>query len=392
MDKRKILLISNGHGEDIIAANILRELLKREQDISVSVLPVVGHGDAYKSLPIELIGPRKKLPSGGFARNSISNLIKDIKAGLLSLTLSQISTIKKAGKDIDSVIVVGDVFILLLAGLFIKKKIFFLPTAKSEYISGHYWIEKKLIKKYADFVFPRDEKTTTVLEKFGINAFFLGNAMMDCFEIKGADFELDENKATIGILPGSREEAYDNLLQILKVVDEIERYGKSYNYITAISSNLLVENIIGIIKGTKWTYKIPEKKEKLQGIYLLLLSPGGKSTLKIIYHHFGDVLNQSDIFIGLAGTANEQAVGMGKPLVAFPGTGTQYTLSFARAQKLLLGNSMKLLSNSSKEIAGTVIDIIENKEKYKSMGNEGKNRMGRPGAVKRMADIIIKNL
>ena len=37
---------------------------------------------------------------------------------------------------------------------------------------------------------------------------------------------------------------------------------------------------------------------------------------------FGDILEASSVCIGLAGTANEQAVGLGKPVVAFPGPGS----------------------------------------------------------------------
>lgn len=388
MQKKNILVISNGHGEDIIASNLLEELISRELELSIKVMPVVGLGKAYKSLDVEILEPVQELPSGGFMRNSIANFYHDIKSGLINITFKQIKTLRKISNEVDFVIVVGDIYILFLAGLFIGKRLVFLPTAKSEYISGHYWIEKYLMKKYADFVFPRDEKTSNVLKNSGISSIFCGNAMMDCFSITGVDFDIDKGKTTIGILPGSRQEAYLNIIHILSIIEELERKSDdSYNYIVALASVLKFEDILNSLKKTNWHCKKPEKNLTDQGVALLLYSPSG-SVLKFIYHHFGDVLEQADLFIGLAGTANEQAVGMGKPLVAFPGSGVQFTSSFARAQKLLLGDSITLVEKSPVIVADTLLEIIHNKNIYRKMSQAGHERMGKTGGIKAIVDFI----
>ena len=49
------------------------------------------------------------------------------------------------------------------------------------------------------------------------------------------------------------------------------------------------------------------------------------------------MLQQSDLVIGMAGTAIEQAVGLAKPVLQVPGQGPQFTAAFAEAQRRLLG-------------------------------------------------------
>jgi len=386
-----LLVISNGYGEDTIAANILKELLSNIE-VNVRVLPIVGEGKAYRSLPVKVDGSGRKLPSGGFARNSFSNLMADLKAGLLGLTLSQIAFLRRVREEVDLVLVVGDVFILLMAGLFVRKEIVFLPTAKSEYISGHYRVEELLMKKMAQLVLPRDNKTAEALKARGVKACFAGNAMMDCFEIKGEEFNLSSEERIVGILPGSREEAYDNLLSILEVIEEIERHTeKKLVYLTAMASNLSAKKLQTYIEKTCWKVESSEA-EKERGIYLTLFSPNNKSRVKIIYHHFGDILKQAELFIGMAGTANEQAAGMGKPVVIFPGKGAQFNESFARAQKSLLGESVELVDAEPKTAAETVLNILNDEEKYHRMALAGRERMGPPGGIKKMVAIIIKQL
>ena len=58
----RILFITNGHGEDIIAARIIEELAGED----ISVLPLVGAGTVFDGLPVTVLGKRKKMPSGGF--------------------------------------------------------------------------------------------------------------------------------------------------------------------------------------------------------------------------------------------------------------------------------------------------------------------------------------
>lgn len=391
---KNLLVISNGHGEDNIASNIVKKLLSTIQvDVNVKVLPIVGLGKAYESMPVEIVGPRQRLPSGGFLKNSLKNLWQDIKSGVIGLTFSQIAYLRSISSEIDLVMVVGDVYALILAGLFIKTDIIFLPTAKSEYINGHYFIEKLLMEKMASIVLPRDQKTADNLKKSGINVYYAGNVMMDCFTIKGIDYRSGKSINVIGILPGSREEAYDNLLDILAIIRQLEeKITYDITYLVAVASNLSLERFKEKIGQTPWLKLKPEKIEKENGINLKLTLPDRNCMVKLIYHHFGDIINQSDLIIGLAGTANEQAAGLGKPVITFPGCGSQFTKHFAREQKKLLGDSVAFLDNDPDLIANKVIDILDDKKLYKKMSETGRERMGKPGAIGKIVNIVISYL
>lgn len=394
---KRILLISNGHGEDIIGAALLKDLLARANDVAVKVLPIVGEGNAYKHLPVEILGPRGVLPSGGFMRQSLRNFWMDLRAGLLGHTHAQIRLLRKLRSEVDLVLAVGDVLLVTLAGWFVKKPMVFLPTAKSEYISGHYDIEIKLMRRYASLVLPRDGKTAEALQHAGVPARFVGNAMMDSFTVKGVDFGIQPRRKVIGILPGSRAEAYQNMQMILKVVEElITRETQPYEYVTALAEQLSLEEMGLVASSLGWQSEYAATVEGTQdvlppGVVALLKGPVD-TVVKLTKGHFGDVLHKSDIFIGLAGTANEQAVGMGKPLVAFPGEGPQFNRKFLAAQKKLLGDSIAVVESDPVRIAEELMTIMHNSPRYEMMGQIGRERMGPTGGIGRMSELILRQL
>ena len=45
-----ILFICNGHGEDVIASEIIKRLLKIKKNKNIEVLPLVGNGDVFNSI------------------------------------------------------------------------------------------------------------------------------------------------------------------------------------------------------------------------------------------------------------------------------------------------------------------------------------------------------
>ncbi|HMA60191.1 MAG TPA: lipid-A-disaccharide synthase-related protein [Halanaerobiales bacterium] len=387
-NSKSILFVSNGHGEDLIAANLIKSLLAQDNNLSISELPVVGKGNTFEKMPVEILGPRETLPSGGFARNSWQNLWNDLKGGLISNTYKQIQVLRGMKNKVDLSVVVGDVYILTLTGFFTGGDIVFLPTAKSEYINGHFKIEKHIMKRYADLVLPRDNKTTNNLKSFGIKTKFFGNLMMDCFEIKGLDFNLRENSTKIGILPGSRDDAYDNMLDFINVIEELERLKKEkYDFLTAVAGNFSVEKLKNKLKGSEW--QALEQEDDY--IKLQIISPSKASAVSIIYNGFGDVLDQAKLFLGMAGTANEQAVGMGKPVVTFPGTGVQFDYEFAADQKRLLGEGVKFVDRNFKNVAYALIELLEDEQEYNKRSKAGQKRMGDRGAIKKVSNLIFQD-
>jgi len=71
----RLLVLSNGHGEDLIALRVLEALRCRRPDLEIVVLPLVGEGSAFAAAErageLQRIGPRCALPSGGFSNQSL---------------------------------------------------------------------------------------------------------------------------------------------------------------------------------------------------------------------------------------------------------------------------------------------------------------------------------
>jgi len=106
----------------------------------------------------------------------------------------------------------------------------------------------------------------------------------------------------------------------------------------------------------------------------------------------------------MAGTAAEQAIGLGKPVIQIEGKGPQFTKSFAEAQRRLLGKYVFCASNykdKSDQINQTTKLIIEviyliklNKKFLISCNKNAKKRLGENKACLKMVDdmnIIMKN-
>ena len=74
-----LLIICNGHGEDVIALEIIKRLLNNIEFKSIEVLPLVGNGDIFDSLKsnkVRKIGHLKELPSGGLVIKVLRHFCK----------------------------------------------------------------------------------------------------------------------------------------------------------------------------------------------------------------------------------------------------------------------------------------------------------------------------
>jgi len=69
--KRMVLFLSNGDGEDLIAATIIKKLLEECPYLSIRALPLVGEGRAYDEVGIKVLGSRKIMPSSGFVGSGL---------------------------------------------------------------------------------------------------------------------------------------------------------------------------------------------------------------------------------------------------------------------------------------------------------------------------------
>jgi len=126
--------------------------------------------------------------------------------------------------------------------------------------------------------------------------------------------------------------------------------------------------------------------------------------VNIYWNDFDKILLKSSCCISMAGTAAEQAIGLGKPVIQIEGKGPQFTKNFAEAQRRLLGKYVFCASNykdKNDQINQTIKLIIKmiyliqlNKKFMISCNENAKKRLGENKACLKMVDdmnIVIKN-
>ncbi|VXD13060.1 lipid-A-disaccharide synthase-related protein [Planktothrix paucivesiculata] len=425
----KILSISNGHGEDAIAVQILRELQKQPHPPELAALPLVGLGQAYTQLDnVPIRGSVKSLPSGGFIYMDKHQLWRDLQGGLFPLIIQQYQTIRQWVKQGGIILAVGDIVPLFLAWLS-GGNYAFIGTAKSDYylrdeqgklpLTGMWkWY------KYSDSiyfpwerwlmnnsrclgVFPRDNITTKTLQKYSIPAIDLGNPMMDNLQPNIDNYTLDQVNAEnqrslfITLLPGSRSpEVNRNWDIILQGVDaiiqssilSIENPTPSYQnlvFLAAIASGLDLQPFFQSLTALGWQETPDLRLPHINfpwGQGELIFSQE-KARLILTNQAFNDCLALGNIAIAMAGTATEQFVGLGKPAIAIPGEGPQFTRTFANNQQRLLGRSLIIVENPI-EIPEILRSLLSNSDQLKLIAENGKRRLGQPGASRRIAEYL----
>lgn len=420
--KLRLLCLSNGHGEDIIAVRILQELRQSTQ-INIAALPLVGEGRAYTQLGIPLIGSVQAMPSGGFIYMDGRQLVRDVRGGLIQLTLAQIKAVRTWAKQGGAILAVGDIVPLLFAWAS-GTNYAFVGTAKSEYYlrdedgtlprrslfnslegwSGSVylpWERWLMSRQNCKAVFPRDSLTTKTLQKWAIPAFDLGNPMMDQLDVVtpqfyNSDAEQKRRQSpppaslNITLLPGSRPpEAYANWEQIVIAVTQlIETLSeRSLLFLGAIAPSLSLEPLCQIL--LKAGFQQLDTKSPLSDITLTFHYKN--ASLILTQHAYNDCLQLADMAIAMAGTATEQFVGLGKPAIAFPGKGPQFTYAFAEAQTRLLGASL-ILVDQPNQVADAVQSLLGDPDRLQLIADNGWRRMGKPGAARRIADCLIKQV
>ncbi len=443
----KLLCLSNGHGEDIIAVRILRELQRQPNPPELAALPIVGEGHAYAQLEdVPIIGSVKKMPSGGFIYMDGRQLLQDVQGGLLQLTWSQLKAVRAWVKKGGAILAVGDIVPLLFAWTS-GAPYAFVGTAKSEYYlrdeagvlarqsrwerlegwSGSVYLpwERWLMRrKRCKAVFPRDSLTAQTLQKFSIPALDLGNPMMDELEVENPpaifydpDVEWKETRRSlvVTLLPGSRApEVYRNWQKILQAAAGLcEAFAdRKPVFLAALAPSLSLSELLHELQVYGWQEKTvgaplgasvpdnPPVKEttSVHNPPLQLLSDPtakiftlGSGTLVLSQRAFAECLHAGDLAIAMAGTATEQFVGLGKPAIAIPGSGPQFTPAFAEAQSRLLGPSL-ILVQQPHQIVAVVQQLLRDPDRLHLIDDNGQRRMGYPGAARRIAACLMERL
>jgi uncharacterized protein (TIGR03492 family) len=101
------------------------------------------------------------------------------------------------------------------------------------------------------------------------------------------------------------------------------------------------------------------------------------------------LLRHASVVLGQAGTANEAAAAAGVPVVAFEDPGDARPAWYRRRQSGLLGEAMVVLPADTDNAATAVLSLLGDSERRVLMAAAGRERMGAPGAARRIAERIV---
>jgi uncharacterized protein (TIGR03492 family) len=403
----RILLISNGHGEDLSGSLLGRELLQRQQ--SVEALPLVGAGEAYRRAGLGVIGSTRNFSTGGLGYTSLRGRLTELGQGQVQYLFGRIMTLIRRRRDYGLVVAVGDLVPVLAAWLSGRPAVVYLVAYSSHY-EGKLrlpWPCGWLLRQdRIQAIWSRDALTADDLSgQLGRPVQFLGNPFQDAVAAAAGPTPAACGRSPqgLGLLPGSRlPEAKANLVLMLKVLqrlpEPLQRPG-ALRLQAALVGGLTAAEVLAAAAPLGWT--------------LVEADRGGQDTvlrrgpleLRLLWQGFVEVLRHSDLLLAMAGTAAEQAVGLGKPVLQLAGAGPQFNGRFAEAQRRLLGAGVSCARGGSGEdatLSTTAVMVADQLERLgdpergpawrRELAQIAAARLGPPGGSARQAEAIMERL
>ena len=395
----KILILSNGHGEDLSGSFLARKLIQMGHQ--VEALPIVGNGNVYKNNKIKVVCKTREFSTGGLGYNSIQGRISDIFNGQIIYFFKKLLLTFFIRKDYQYFLVVGDIVPIVFAWL-CRKKFFVYLVAYSSHYEGKLrlpWPLKQILSSNRlQNLYTRDFLTSKDLAKqLNRKVCFYGNPFMGSFLNRDKQFK--KSVFNIILLPGSRmPELINNLYLIINVLEDLAkyRYFENIEFNVAMINSCSPDKIISIFSSYKWVLN----KNKISNEFLVMQYKF--ITVNFRWNSFEESLLTSDLVLGMAGTATEQAVGLNKPVIQIEGAGPQFTKLFADAQRRLLGkyifcvtkykNKKEKIEKTSELIIKILYFISLDKNFLKSCKENSKQRIGEIHSSNRVAidiDYII---
>lgn len=421
----RLLVLSNGHGEDRIALRVIRALQERRPSLAIAVLPLVGEGDCYATAEaqglLRRIGPRQWLPSGGFSNQSLRGLLADLAAGLPLLSWRQGQLVRRWGQGGDPILAVGDLLPLLMAwgsgGRF-----GFVGTPKSDFTwasegpsgwgaspiaDGYHrakgsewdpWEWALMASRRCRLVAVRDGLTARGLRRHGVPALAPGNPMMDGFSNEPCPAWLGATRRLL-FLPGSRHpEALGNgarLLAPLGGSSPIPGWGaKGATPLTLLFPfpSQRGPGIWGaVLKGAGFSPQPLPPEAAAIGAAASWQLEGSPVQVLLGSGCFERWAPWAEVGLAAAGTATEQLVGLGIPALSLPGPGPQFKASFARRQSRLLGGAV-VACHSGAQLAERLTLLLAEPLLRQQLGAIGQRRMGAAGGSEALAALVDQRL
>jgi len=297
----------------------------------------------------------------------------------------------------DLILVVGDVIPLLAAWLSRRPMAIYLVAYSSHY-------EGRLRLPWPCAACLRSRRTAAIYSRDALTAAdlsgqlerpvqFFGNPFFDGALTSSEPLE-GTPRQRLGLLPGSRlPEALHNLelmLRLLERLPEQLRPAQRLGLHAALVGKLTPQEVAPLASRLGWRLELEEQ----QGEQRCSLHRGPLH-LQLEWGRFAAVVQQCDLLLSMTGTAAEQCVGLGKPVLQLVGDGPQFTDNFAEAQRRLLGPALFCAAGSpgsEQQLSGSVallaqlLERLEHDSLWRSeLQQLGEQRIGPGGGAARMA-------
>ncbi|MDD4837450.1 MAG: tetraacyldisaccharide 4'-kinase [Dethiosulfovibrio sp.] len=355
-----IVVASNGYGEDAMASLLAQKLMSRFPASRITGFPLVGRGEQYVQRGVE-VGPVLSVtPTGGVVKYRFSDLMTDIKSGLLGHIKRQYQVWNRLKGHIRTPICVGDVYLFLHSLWGQGQSPVLIATAKTTYLHGHWRAERLLLRSRARSVWTRDRETAAELLSSRVPARFDGNPIMDLVgDNRMGGFVWPSGKRVL-ILPGSRDRAYSDVRLILDSASEMSKK-ENCCFVAVVAPTLDLKRLV---RGCPGWIKDGDVLRNIDGSVEVNLYTGPVA----------DPAEMAQVLIGLGGTANQVCAGLGVPVVSILEKGTL-------VQQKLLGSAELLVPPTAKDLARAALSVLADEALARSMAEAGKVRLGTSGAL-----------
>lgn len=395
---KPVLLLSNGHGEDLSGALVAAELMQR--GIPVEALPLVGHGSPYRQRGVPVLGRTRSCSTGGLGYTSLRGRLSELLEGQMGHVLGRLLLLRRRRRHYGLVVAVGDVLAVLGSWLSGLPSAVYLVAYSSHY-EGRLrlpwpcgWLLNQASIKT---IWSRDSLTANDLsQQLKRAVVFLGNPFLDVVSADTSE-SLPLPALQLALVPGSRlPEAARNfalMLRLLALLPEEWARSQPLRLRAALVSELDGSRVAKLAGSLGWRLEASNRLVR------------GPLAVELGWGQFGEILASSQLVLCMAGTAAEQAVGLGKPVLQLVGQGPQFTAGFAEAQRRLLGPGVRCAPGSSGSAASLAAtaqlaqELLEQQSDPKqgpalrqSLAAIGLERIGAPGGSQAIAAAIMAML
>ena len=371
----RFLFISNGHGEDAIAAAIVNRM---PAGTSVEAYPMIGAGNAYTG-QCRIVGPRATLASEGW-RNVKGSLRRDIATGGLATVPPALQFLRKVRGKYDRVVVVGDMVGVLASYFTGHRDLFYLDVYKTGAARLYSAAERWTIKQACRTVFCRADSLAESLISIGVDARSAGNVMMDA--IPYGDYDAQSRRTrplAVTLLPGSRAltaESFALQVEALRLLTPELRP----DIFLAVAGSVNVDELArqtGLKRTSMLSVEPADLGELSDGQLTIHMARGNA---------MGNLLAASDLVLSQAGTATVQALGLGRPAITF--VNPRDRRSRFRDEQQLFGEARTVVTAEAPAIATALRTLLGDDEERRRLANIGRQRIGGPGAMQAIIDAL----